>query len=296
MSRAVLVAVAAAGCVACSDPLVEPEEIVDLRVLGATAEVTTDPPRATPRPGETVRVRVLVAGPDGPAAASFGIIACRAANTTTGLPICREELARTSVTAPTVDVPSIELALPSDFGAERVSFVGVACAGGSPRLSTAAAELGCSAEAMRAAPFFFDVAVATEAAQDNANPSVSADALTIGGATWEETTGDPCDAAPDEGRDIAAGSRSAIHMDVGGAAEPLGGSGREILTIAHYVTDGDLERHFSVVEDGDEPEVEVSWKAPRSAPAGGAPAHFYAVIRDGRGGASWVHRAACVRE
>jgi hypothetical protein len=281
------------GLLGCGDPLVEPEEIEDLRVLGAVAEVVTDPARATPRRGEEVAIRVLVAGPEGPAPATFGIVACRAAETTTGLPICDEELARTSVEVPTTDSPSITLLIPTDLATDRVALIGVVCEDGAPVLSTDAAQARCRGGG-RTARFVLDVPVAEAQGDENANPPLPEDVASIAGEPWNELLLDPCDPAAEPR--VTAGSRQALRLDLRGAAERVDGEGKETLSIAHYVTSGDLERHFSVVEDGGRPVVEVDWSAPATAPAGGAPMHFYAVVRDGRGGAAWVHRALCVTE
>ena len=107
---------------------------------------------------------------------------------------------------------------------------------------------------------------------------------------------DPCDPEADVIYRVPAGSHHQVRLDATGGAEAATGDGAETLTIAHYVTSGDLERHFSVVEAGGDPVVEVGWRAPKSAPPGGSATHFYAVVRDGRGGATWAHRAVCVLE
>ncbi len=280
----------------CDDPLVEPEEIVDLRVLGASAEVVSDRGRATPRRGEEVEVRVLAAGREGPPAATFGLVACRAAETTAGLPICLEEIARAQVGAPTDDAPAITFTIPANLGQERVSLIGVVCEGGAPLPSTSAEEARCSEGATRAASFFFDVVVAGEDAEENANPTLSAEGARLAGELWVDNPFDPCDPEADATYRVAAGSHHGVHLDTTGAAEELASGVRESLEIAHYVTAGDLERHFSVVEEGDDPVVVVGWKAPSSAPPGGKAMHFYAVVRDERGGSAWVHRALCVLE
>jgi len=171
--------------------------------------------------------------------------------------------------------------------------MGVFCDGGLPILSTSIGEARCSSEAARSASFFFDVEVLGEAREANRNPVLGAGAIRLDDGPWSEV-GDPCDASEEAAVRVKAGSRHTIRIDAAGAAERVDAGSSEPLTIAHYVTRGDLEGHFSAIESGDRPVVEVAWRAPSNAPAEGEVMHFYAVVRDARGGASWEHRTSCV--
>ena len=77
-----------------------------------------------------------------------------------------------------------------------------------------------------------------------------------------------------------------------------GTSGREVITLSHFASGGELERQFSVWE-GDAvalPEgSEIEWTPTAITPsADGTLVRFWFVARDGRGGLSFRTRAACV--
>jgi hypothetical protein len=285
MAAALATVLASTGC---DDPLVPPEEIVDLRVLAARAETAGDPERASPRPGEEVTVRVLAAGPTGPTDVTWGMLACDAEETTTGLPRCRTEIARSQDFTASSAAPSLTFRVPADVG--RLALVGVVCDGGTPRLSADADELDCT-DARRSAPFVFSVTPSSAEDDDNQNPALAADALRLNDSPWTADVDDPCAEPGATAPTVAARSESTIALDLAGAAEPVAGEGSETLEVAHYVTAGDLERHFTVIEPGATPRAEITWKAPAAADTA---MHLYAVARDGRGGVTWARRSLCV--
>ena len=102
--------------------------------------------------------------------------------------------------------------------------------------------------------------------------------------------------------EIAAGSpRHLVRVDVReDARDPLaqvieGDPLREELRLSHFSTDGGFTRAFSALA-ADEPSnsVELPWDAPWAAPEGGQLVRFWFVLRDLRGGSSFVSRALCV--
>ena len=73
---------------------------------------------------------------------------------------------------------------------------------------------------------------------------------------------------------------------------------REVITLSHFTSGGELERQFSVWE-GDVvamPEgSEIEWTPTDITPsADGTLVRFWFVARDGRGGLTFTTRAACV--
>ena len=77
-----------------------------------------------------------------------------------------------------------------------------------------------------------------------------------------------------------------------------GTSGREVVTLSHFTSGGELERQFSAWEgDGVAwPEgAELEWTPTEIGPAtDGTLVRFWFVARDGRGGLAYTTRAVCV--
>lgn len=285
----------------CDDPLVAPEQIVDMRVLGARASTAGDPTRATPRPGEEVEVRWLVAGPAGPVEASHAFRACLAEPTTSGYARCREAIddalqATPSATAPALSfsVPAAELLLPDD----RLGVLGIVCDGGTPDLAQPFESSTCGNGSPKTTLVSFEVEILTEPEEENHNPDPPVTALRFDGQAWAPRAGrNPAICPPVDGAlsVVADGADHTIEIDASGLREATA-TGLETLEIAHFVNAGDLARHFSAVESA-EPEPpapqSVTWTAPASASSPTA-VHFYAVVRDLRGGAGFAHRSLCV--
>jgi hypothetical protein len=291
--------------IGCEDPLVEPELIVDMRVLGAKATTAGDPSRATPRPGEDVRVRWLVAGPSGPIETTHAFRACLAEPTTSGYARCRETIddalaSDPSAAAPTLSfsVPAAELLQPDD----RLGVLGVVCDGGAPALAEPFESSSCEDGAAKATLASFEIEILTDPDEENHNPDPTATWLRFDGQTWPPRVGralsSTCPPADGDSTLVvsADGADHTIELDPSGLREVTPSGPRETLEIAHLVTGGDLARHFTAVES-DEPEPpalqSVTWKAPASV-SSPTFVHFYAVVRDLRGGVGFAHRALCI--
>lgn len=299
-----LIAASLAISIGCEDPLVEPEQIVDMRVLGAKATTVGDSSRATPRPGEEVRVSWLVVGPGGPVETSHAFRACVAEATTSGYARCRDEIDEASAPDASVATPAISFPVPAAdalLPGDRLGVLGVVCDGGAPSLADPFESSGCGPAAAKATLASFEIEILTEPEEENHNPEPPATALRFDGQIWApiptRAVAPVCPPGDGEATVVvlADGAAHTIEIDPSGLREPTA-EGLETLEIAHFVTGGDLARHFSAVEP-DEPEPpaarSVTWTAPASAQSPFV-VHFYAVVRDLRGGVGFDHRAICV--
>ncbi len=313
-ARAVLL-LGLSSLAACSDPLVERQDIADLRVLGARVEPLAEPSRASLFAGEPARVRWLVAGPRGPVAVRYGLEACSSAQSSRGIPSCVEEpVASLSPEMPSSE-PSLDLVVPE--GA-RLLTSGVFCTKGDVRLESDVTSSSCVADDADQELASYEVAIAspgTNADESNHHPDLDDAELTLDGKPWfaamaaggggaagaagasnESPSEDPCDTADaprvDRGRTVT------LRLTLTEAAREARDENQafgalEMLQISHLSTVGALERPFTVIEPSDtELVAELTWKAPKSA----GPAYFYFVVRDMRGGVSWLERAVCVND
>jgi hypothetical protein len=270
----------------CSDPLKEVQLVSEPRVLGARVEVSGEPERASPAPGEDAAVRWLVAAPWPDPALGYRLAVCAAAPDGATLPACAEApFAETSVVDPVPGEPRLAFTVPVDVAATSLAVLGVVCPDGAP-----ADDGGCSDGS--GTQVSFDFALGPE--QVNYNPSIEPDALSFDGGPW--AAGSDCAALPS----VAPGSEHALELllDEGDrdpleaptSVDPL----REPLQASHFATGGELQRAFTLIpDDQDDLAVRLSWKAPGGVPDDGL-ARFFFVVRDSRGGTDWLERAVCV--
>jgi hypothetical protein len=268
---------------ACGEPLAPPWLIDEPRVLGAHIEITGDPGRSSPHPGEEATVRWIVVSPEGIAPMHWRLEAC--------LPDeqggCATRLAEGSGDG----APTLAFTAPESAG--RVVVSGVLCDGGSPAAS------GCDG----GTGTVVTLAVPMAGGGENRSPSLAGATFTVGGQPWPAT--DDCAALPAIAAD---GQKRALHVSVAGQrevylstanAEGVPRPVRETLQLSHFTTAGKLPRQLSFVESADErdpAELEVEWTPPPAAeiPAEGAVVHFHFVVRDLRGGLDWQTRTLCV--
>jgi hypothetical protein len=269
------------GLCACGDPVVDRQLIVDTRVLAVRAEVTDEPARATPAPGEDVTARVLVATPDPPAAVHWQLEACIAAPTTTGVPRCVERLA---VANGQDAVPELTWTQPELPDGGRVAVVGIVCDAPIGSISTPWPRWTCAEGKHNLLDF--DVAARADDG-DNTHPDLGRDRFQLEEDAWEAAACLP----------VRSGSEHRITWVVNDEnREPLA-AGREELLLSHFTNGGDLERAFSRVgEDGSTSEqtVALTWTAPTVDDGAVREVTFHFVARDLRGGVDWTTRTACV--
>jgi hypothetical protein len=151
IARALLALLPMAVLVACDDDLPEATEIVHLRVLGASVEVIGDEARATPKPGESVRMTLQTVFPslqrDGDAFVPLEqkrrrlralVISCTAPDRYTGgIPICQELIdVATGVVELPAEIPAfdpnVEFRCPDSMRYGPVGPLSLNCTQGTP--------------------------------------------------------------------------------------------------------------------------------------------------------------------
>lgn len=307
------VILACLGLGACGDPLVARELIQDDRVLGARVELLADASRAQIAPGQTARLRWLIASPSGPPALGWAFSLCAAAPVSRDLPLCAgPSFAHVASPAPTDAEPQFEFAMPdaATLGtATQITANGLFCRSGNPvpqDRDTDWTNSRCPDTSDRPLRATMGVFVgASESA--NLNPSFDSVAVSFDDANWPTWTepfarSSGClDNAALMATVRADGARHHIGLGMPeDLAEPLSpltthSATSETITLSHYTTAGDLERAFSAVDLSlPAPQVAVTWIAPTTVPSDGQLVRFYFVLRDGRGGTDWTKRALCV--
>jgi hypothetical protein len=291
---------------ACDEPIKEPQRIENHRVLGARVEPLADPTRASLLPGETARVRWLVADPQParPLGWAFGV--CPAIGVSSGLPRCGGPFIAEAISAePRAEEPEFELVVPTreELGtfAELV-VLGVICADGQP----SSADSSCAGPGVEATRVDFYLRVPA-AGEPNHNPSLADAELSWDGMPWTAPTSEllsqtDCALATEDVPRVGRGSTGhAIRAAVAdGDREALSSANaldphRETLALSHFATAGELARPVSILEPTDATNtLAVTWDAPETAPSEGTLARFYFVARDLRGGVDWTERVVCV--
>jgi hypothetical protein len=264
MKRAVWAACLAMS--ACGDPLKQPQDIEESRVLGARVEVQGDEDRASVAPGETAAVTWLVADPGDPRPRTWAFAVCEAEDVARGIPICAHDpFAFATSGVPSLAPVAFDFTVPLGAVGPLV-VLGVVCADGQAHVGVDFASTTCSgADAVQTDVNLY--VLVDDGAITNENPDLVS--LQLDGAPWPEGV----ETEPGE------------HQIALGATDPDG----DALQISHFSDAGELERAFSRIDAGS-PTATVAWSAPGSA----ATAHLYFVVRDLRGGVTWITRTLTV--
>lgn len=301
LSAAVVVAVLATGC---GGDLPTASHLERTRVLGARVQVTADPGRADVLPGEAATVEWLVAGPRAPGSLAWAFAVCDSIEgSCVGGPAMSVEGTGAPVLAPFTAAPAVD-------AVHRQLMLGVVCDGGAPSLPPGAAGTpGCGSAAASTNIVRFSIPMPAAGEAPNHHPNLANDVLELDGASWTAApagdAGGPCDAAA--GLPTIAAGREDVPIrfvtdadDREMAVPPAGGAAApEELQLSSFATDGELEGSFDDIPSTDtspDADFETKWTAPavKDVAAGGLVVHFHFVVRDGRGGLDWTHRALCV--
>jgi hypothetical protein len=295
---AVGAAVLAAGC---SNDLPAASHLERTRLLGARVQVAADPGRADAMPSEAVVVEWLFAGPRAPGPLSWAFAVCAGVDgvcgDAAGAPL-------TGTGAPVVPFTAPPLA--DDH--HRPVMLGVVCEGGAPTLDATGA-LACTSATVSANAARFTVPMPPAGEAANRHPNLANDALDIDGAPWTaKPTGDaggPCDASAGLPTVTAGAPELRLRLvtdadDRESAVPPAGGAAApEELQLSSFATGGQLEGSYDDIPSTDtraDADFETKWTPPltKDVPPTGLTVHFHFVVRDGRGGLDWTHRALCV--
>ena len=280
----------------CGDPVKRVELIEEPRVLAARVEVSGDPERATPNPGESVQVRWLVAAPAGDPPSGFALRACSVAEHTRGALDCASAPFASGVgDAPSVN-PAFAFEVPAELDAAlnpRFAVLGSLCASG------AGSSAGCVDGDELAVSLDLYLAGADTT---NENPSIPADAIAFDDVTWApgEPPNGACSGLGLPEISLSAGQHQIQISLPDSVREALtqhssADAPREEIRLSHFASQGELERPFSAVLPSD-PSVstKLSWKPPKSVAPSGELVRFWFVVRDLRGGSDFTERALCL--
>jgi hypothetical protein len=295
----------------CEEPdLPKSWRITYARVLGVRSEVVGDEARATPEPGERVRVRVLMVGDQPIERINYALIACPAAPARGELPSCASEpfvvdRGELGASQSLVRELVLELDVPEEQGlegAERVLIGGTICTDGDAE-PVEGGEGRCEGGSAQPVTFAAHITVALEDADINRNPVLADDAIRFDDEVWSPhaVLGLPSD--EDAGTDVeppdagaarsvdADGEEHEIEISLEASGRETDEGGPEELMLSHYVTAGVLGRRFSVLEreqDGSEPFLVKFHMPRRDDPPARVIAAF--VLRDQRGGVGYALR------
>jgi hypothetical protein len=292
-------ALATAALVACGDSIVRGWLVDRTRVLGVRIEAASDASRAAIAPGEAGTMTWLVAAPDAVPPLSWSYAACAPPSGNFAEVRCDDRPALASGSGDANgELVAMPLAMPSADalgGSTQVLVLAAFCAGGAASLDAASFTGTCAdGSAPLLASAFVPVANGADA---NHNPSPPS-GLTMGGAPLPPDDATPsgatCDAAP-AAPVIGAGQKPKLGYTFGDADREPG----ESLLLSLLTTAGELDHPYFALDpqEAAPKAIEDEWTAPSGADVGpnGRVVRFYAVLRDGRGGASFARFAVCVR-
>jgi len=293
---------AALSAIACGDPLKEAQRVEELRVLGAQITIDDDPGRATPAAGESASVEWLLADPSGlPPTAVWHMVVCVSESNAFGVPFCRDEpLSTVEQPEPTDMAPVVTFTVPDAdtlADATKLAVLAIFCDSGSVEVGSDFDSTTCSgAETIQKASF--DIILQNDETS-NDNPSLDDAVLELDGDVWEAGS-DAVDCQSDTAPRLPADGQEhqvtlALAETVRETKPPvLDEVEAESLQISHLSTLGVFDTRFSGVEPEDTNlTVTVPWKAPGEIESA-VPASFYFVVRDDRGGVSWLTRTLCI--
>lgn len=295
-----LALVAVGAAVACG-PQADPAWLVTKpRLLGARTTVEGSD-RASPAPGERAEVELIVVATDTPdPLVSWTLAACLAAPTSNGDGLCAgAPFAFDIQTTLGGGPPRLFVDVPADAPPRSsVLVLGAVCVGGDLDADLISGEARCvGAEARDPMLVTYRVPVGT----GNLNPVLADEAITLGGEPWPQMPLiAPC--ADLLQAQIGDAARM-IRVDLSGAGREMLEDGPEALLLAHFTTERELERQYSVVEPEQDPAatpLEIEWtptveEGDPAPPAEGRVARFFFVLRDDRSGAASTTRALCLR-
>ncbi len=266
---------------ACGDPMEFGQDLENPRVLGVHIE--SEEGHSWPATGEAARVELLLAGDDGPIEARVAYQVCFALETSSGVPLCGEttladgttELSASPSFAFTGEAPSSD--------EPRLAILGVGCTSGTPKLTDDPQLWSCSDDS---APLRFSFE-ATSKSLDNENPGLDETAILLGDERIPLQASDEpasCDDVPE----VAVGESVTLDFTLDEAARS--GTTDELLQISHFAEQGRLDRQFTIIDPDEEAHFELEFEAPDVT----GPVKSYFVVRDDRGGTSWLSYSLCV--
>jgi hypothetical protein len=262
---------------ACSDDFDPSSLVTKTRVLAVQA----DTPFALP--GQEVHLRALAYDPEG-RSLSWGWGQCAALESTAAVDCLRQSsFSELEIGA---DLTTHTMTL-QDTGASYAGVVVIACPGTLEAGTTQTIPIVCRDASGKALPLSeFEIGLKRIYLRDsslNANPQL--DGLTFEGAPWTEDTVPTArckkaDCSEYADQEIVVRADGASEQSVDSEGLPI----REQSVIQFYATGGEFDDDVKLASAGD-----TKWHAkPEDA---GKRLRFWFVVRDDRGGVSWIERA-----
>jgi hypothetical protein len=275
------------------------------RVLAMRSEVVGDEARATPHPGEALRLRTLIVGQEPIDRLSYALGVCAALPVSGGLPACAGDPFLTLDGVLGEDEPftgelAVELDVPADDqlkGVERFLVVGTACTKGDARLPMGNYDIGdCQGSAEPPMTWLGTVTLARSDDQDNDNPVLADDAIRFDDEDWAPPAADSDE--PPAISVAADGELHTVQMNLSASEREQVDGEPEALLLSHFVTAGKLQKRFSALEPSqpDDHVLEVEWHSPHLPPDEKPPQvlRMVFVLRDQRGGVAFTTRELAI--
>lgn len=271
---------------ACGESFAPPSRLTNLRLLAVAA----DPPAAAP--GEEVKLNALYHDKRA-RALEWGYASCDAQTSSAALD-CARSIDPASLVVAT-DSPEQVITMPElGAAAARATAQGVAvivCPGHIVPGDTEGIPIACEVDGRPLDLDDFEIGIKRifyREQSENQNPQIAA--LQWDGEPWAE--GDvkrvaPCARDTDDVEKCAAHTRHRVSVDAPDAAEqyvdPSGADAREQAVVQFYADGGTFEHDARTPEN-----ASTRWVARRADAGKTLSLHF--VVRDSRGGVSWVTR------
>jgi hypothetical protein len=285
----------ALGLVGCGDPLVDPQTVVGLRVLGARVSAVDDPTRAHIQDDEDAQVSWLVLAEK---RRDFNGLAlwCEAEPSAIGNPPCHEPF-HTAEFASTTDAPIVlAFTLPGNLkDGKWVHWIGL-CESGTPEWRATAQRFECSTGEAVSAVYRGNTS------SSNENPDLQDDELTLDGKAWTAIDSDIEPACDSVGvPDLDSQKTATIRLRARGNdreeldSDEYAAATSETITYTHVATWPSLARPYSALE-GENTQFEVTFTNEGETPnSSGELVRFALIGRDGRGGTDWLERWFCLK-
>jgi len=291
---------AAALCLAgCGDSLKSVSLIEQTRVLGARVEAETDPGRSSPLPGERASLRFFLAAPNAEPNFSYALTVCAVHLTDNGFPPCAGAPFASVVQAdPTSTGARLDFQVPEDVDLKSTPHAfasGLICPDSGMKSATDGAP-SCVTGTGNPVAFEFELGGPE---QSNRSPTFAADALSLDGEPWLESTEASCD----DGslRQVTARSRHWLGISLADSdfealtQQTSIDPARETLLVSPFSNAGELEHaYLELSADTPAEQRKVAWDAPATKDALPSLVGFYVVVRDTRSGEDFAKRALCV--
>ncbi|MGB0680621.1 MAG: hypothetical protein ACPGUV_13270 [Polyangiales bacterium] len=305
---------------ACGDDLSPGWRIASPRILAVQAQMPGDAQQAWPLPSETTQVRAHVVHPGAPTPLAWALAVCPELPVLSGVGGCAGPvLGAAAQEVPVPQPPQLSFTAPSAAETDEVTTLrigGVLCPPpGTLNLDFEALLQGrfdtlCpGSEATQSFVFALPIATVDER---NRHPGLGASTWHFDDRPWrvpqpDRPAGSPCsdlpaDVAPKVRLGDLADHTIRVVLDPSTRElRPAAGDAPalpEVLQLSSFVTSGDLDRQFSIIEAEDPvTPITLDWLGPETLAGLDASGHavlFHFVLRDGRAGVDWTERLACV--